>query len=165
MITAMEMRPAEMPTDRPSITRAEAELACRGLPATEAQVAWARSRPAPRRTQVPQIGDEVLYRHDSWDTPVRATVTGVQPIDDIDDPHVMQPQTDGAGNVVLVEGRPVFVSNPDPWLLVHLTVDARQIPGVIGSFTVETREARLPGSPGWLPLDWADRWRPMPWEV
>src|SRR5690348_6150212 len=174
MISVMDdPRPAGVPAPDPDPSssppsaplRAEVELAARGLPATPAQVAWARSRPGPRRVPLPQVGDEVLYRHDSWATPVRATVTYVHPLDDYDDPHLWQAQTDGQGGHVLIEGKPVFIANPDPWPLLHLSVHAAQVSGMIGGFTVETREARLPGSPGWLPLNWATRWRPMPWEV
>ena len=170
MITAMtEPRPASAASPLASPLsaplRAEVELACRGLPATPSQSSWAISRPGPRRVPQPQVDDEVLYRHNSWETPVRATVTWVQPADDIDDPNLWQAQTDGSGGTVLVEGKPVFVQNPDPWVRVHLAVHAGQVSGMIGGFTVETREARLPGSPGWLPMDWQTRWRPMPWEV
>src|SRR5690348_13631060 len=89
--------------------RAEVELACRGLPATPEQVSWARSRPAPHRVPLPAVDDEVLYRHDSWATPVRAIVIGIQPLDDVDDPHLWQVQTDGQGGALLLEGRPVFI--------------------------------------------------------
>src|SRR5690348_6797096 len=117
--------------------RAEVELACRGLQATPNQVSWARSRPAPHRVPLPAVGDEVLYRHDSWQTPVRASVIHVHPLDDIDDPHLYQVQTDGQGGALLLEGRAVFIANPDPWPLLHLAVHAGQ---EIGGFTVETRE-------------------------
>jgi len=169
MITAMEEpRPAHVPapaqkdgpSDRPAPRRAEIERACRGLPATPEQQRWAICRPAPRRVPAPAVGDDVLYRHDSWLDPIPARVIWVQPTDDVDDPHVMQPQIDGQGGIALIEGRPVFVSNPDAWLNVKLAVT---IDGSLANAT--TREARLPGSPGWLPLDWEDRFRPMPWEV
>lgn len=141
-------------------TRAQIELACRGLPVTPAQQRWAVCRPAPHRVRVPEVGAEVLYRHDTWLDPVPATVEWIQPDDDVSDPHVCQPQTDGQGSVVLVEGRPVFVTNPDAWrsLILRVSLDGAIVRPI-------TREARLPGSPGWLPFDWQDRWRPMPWEV
>jgi hypothetical protein len=170
MISSMNQppRPADAPAPEPdqsasplsAPTRAEAELACRGMATTPEQVAWARSRPAPRRTPLPEVGDEVFYRHDTWLDPIPARVLWIQPDDDVDDPHVCQVQTDGQGMPVLVEGRPVFVTNPDPWLTLKLVVT---VDGHIEHPL--TREARLPGSPGWLPLDWATRWRPMPWEV
>lgn len=166
MITAMiePPRPADdgdpaSPLSAP--LRAQIEQACRGLPATPQQRSWAICRPPQHRVKAPAVGDEVLYRHDSWLEPVPATVEWVQPVDDVDDPHVCQVQTDGQGGALLIEGRPVFVSNPDAWLLVKLGTTA---PGY-GHVTVTTREARLPGSPGWLPYDWENRWRPMPWEV
>lgn len=163
-MTMDEPRPApaeqKAPSDRPAPRRAQIEQACRGLPATLAQRAWAICRPPQRRTPRPKVGDEVLYRADSWHEPIPARVLWVQPDDDVDDPHVMQPQTDGQGGVALVEGRPVFVTNPDAWLSLKLavTIDGRIEHPI-------TREARLPGSPGWLPLDWEERFRPMPWEV
>lgn len=153
--------PAADPLSAP--TRAQIEQACRGMPATPNQQSWAISRPAPRRVPRPKVGDEVLYRHDSWLDPVPAEIIWVQPDDDVDDPNVCQVQSDGHGGVVLLEGRPVFISNPDAWLRVHLRIDSA-VPE-IGNLVADTREARLPGSPGWLPLDWQDRWRPMPWEV
>ena len=168
MISAMdEPRPAGLilPNGAPASplgvpTRAQIELAARGLPATPQQVSWAISRPGPRRTPMPAVGDEVLYRHDSWQLPIPAVVEWVQPDDDVDDPHVCQVQTDDKGGVLLVEGRSVFITNPDPWLsvILRVTLDGHEVRPL-------TREARLPGSPGWLPLDWETRWRPMPWEV
>lgn len=139
--------------------RAEIEQACRGLPVTPEQQRWAICRPAPRRTPLPAVGDEVLYRHDSWLEPIPAVVEWIQPGDDVGDPHVMQPQIEN-GLPVLVEGRPVFVTNPDAWLslILRVTLDGAVVRPI-------TREARLPGSPGWLPLDWQNRFRPMPWEV
>jgi hypothetical protein len=156
--------PGQEPSDPASPPRAplraEVEQACRGMPATPEQRSWAICRPAPRRVPRPAVGDDVLYRHDSWLEPIPARVLWVQPDDDVDDPHVCQVQTDGQGMPVLVEGRPVFVTNPDAWLTVKLAVT---IDG--SAMHMITREARLPGSPGWLPLDWATRWRPMPWEI
>lgn len=164
MITAMdEPRPAGAPAPAPedpasplsTPLRAQIEQACRGLPATPEQCHWAMCRPARHRVKPPMVGDEVLYRHNNWEDPEVARVVWVQPTDDVDDPHVMQVQQ-REGRPVLLDGRPVFVTNPDAWLRVHL----RTSHGI-----ADTREARLPGSPGWLPLDWQNRFRPMPWEV
>jgi len=166
MITSMEEpRPASQP-DSPASPlsrplRAEQERECQGLPATPAQCFWARSRPAPHRVAAPAAGDTMLMRLDKWADPIPARVIWVQPDDDVDDPHVCQVQVDPAtGRPMLLEGRPVFVTNSDPWFKVKVAIELNG-----GIAHTVTREARLPGSEGWLPLDWEDRFRPMPWEV
>lgn len=121
---------------------------------TKAEVDWAHRRPAPDRTPLPSVGDEVMYRHDSGGPVVRAEVVWVQPLDDLSDPHLWQVQTDAFGDPVLLEGRYVRRQRFDPWPLVRLRVPGRGIG--------ETREARLRDSPGWLPLDWESRYRPQP---
>jgi hypothetical protein len=168
IMTMDEPRPAHVPapaaqdapSDRPAPRRAQVEQECRGLPVTLAQRAWAICRPFPHRTPRPKVGDEVLYRADSWREPIPARVLWIQPDDDVDDPHVCQVQIDEHGRPTLLDGRPLFVTNPDAWLSLKLSIT---IDGHIEHPI--TREARLPGSPGWLPLDWEDRFRPMPWEV
>lgn len=115
---------------------------------------WAHQRPAPHRTPLPAPGDEVCYRHDHWGDVVRIEVVSVQPLDDVTDQHLWRVETDGAGGVLLVDGRPVFAQRLDPWPTLRLRVPR------IG--LVDTREARLRGSPGWLPLDWETRFRPTP---
>lgn len=127
----------------------------RGVPYDAAEFAWARRRPAPHRTPLPSVGDEVLYRHDAWAEPVRAEVLSVQPLDDHDDPHLWTVQVDPlSGQPILLEGKPLFVATDDPWPKLTLNV-----PGI---GRVVTREARLRGAPGWLPLDWRERTRPSP---
>ncbi len=125
----------------------------RGIPHSQAEVDWAHNRPARHRVRTPAVGDTVLYRHDPWTEPTEATVAWVQPADDVDDPHLWQVQADGAGRIVTHEDRPLMTPRPDPWPVLRL----RTRYGM-----VETREARLRGSPGWLPPDWQARHRPVP---
>lgn len=126
----------------------------RHFPHTHQEYVWAQCRPAADRTPIPREGDEVLYRHHTGEQPTPATVVWVQPLDDIADPNLVRTQMDPAtGEPMLLEGRYVLLMAKDPWpLLILTTVHGR----------VETREARLRGSPGWLPLDWETRYRPAP---
>lgn len=129
------------------------EADSRPIPYTRAEFDWAHSRESRHWVPVPTEGDTVLYRHDPWATPTEATVEWVQPADDIDDPHLWVVQTDERGGVLLHHGQPVMAPKPDPWPVLRLKT--RFGP-------VETREARLRGAPGWLPIDWQARWRPVP---
>lgn len=125
----------------------------RAVPVGPDEVAWALNRPAPHRVPVPAVGDQVLYRHDPWGEVSEAEVLAVQPLDDVDDPHIAFVERDALGQVIVIEGRPVIALRKDPW--PRLTVRTKYGVGV-------TREARLRGSPGWLPLDWEARHRPLP---
>src|SRR6185312_17293823 len=102
---------------------------------------------------MPKVGDTVLYRHHDWGDPEPAEVVWVQPVDDVDDPHVSSVTCDPAGAPMLLEGRPVMALKVDSWRRLHLRTRFGM---------VDTREARLRGSPGWLPLDWRARYRPVP---
>jgi len=124
------------------------------VPYTRDEINWAHRRPAPHRTPLPSIGDEVLYRHDSFGEVQPATVVWMQSLDDMADPHLWQVQADGSGAPILLEGKHVLQRRFDPWPLLHLRL--------VGGIVAETREARLRGSPGWLPLDWQTRFRPAP---
>lgn len=124
------------------------------IPYAKWETDWAHRRPAPHRTPLPAPGDEVFYRHDYWLPPVRAEVVSVQSLDDLTDPHLWEMQQDGMGGPLLVDGRQVLAKRFDPWPTLRL-----QIPGI---GLRDTREARLRGSPGWLPLDWETRFRPTP---
>jgi hypothetical protein len=125
----------------------------RSLPWTDEEVRWAQRRPTRDRTPVPDVGDEVMYRHNAWEPPSRAEVLAVQSLDDIGDPNLWRPQSDEHGELVRLEGRYVMTGAMDPW--PELTLRTKYGIGV-------TREARLRGSPGWLPLDWERRYRPVP---
>lgn len=129
------------------------EADSRPVPYTRAEGDWARERPPLHRVHAPDVGDTVLYRHEDWAAPTEATVVWVQPGDDVDDPHLFTVHTDVGGRPVLHQGRPVLTPNPDPWPTVRLQTRYG---------LVDTREARLRGSPGWLPPDWVARYRPVP---
>lgn len=136
-----------------SVTGVERSTAAIPWGATEC--AWAQCRPGPHRTPTPEPGDVVYYRHNKYEVPVLADVLWVQPLDDIDDPNVWRVQLDAQGDPVLIDGRPIFQKGFDPWPLLRL-----RVPGL--NCLIETREARLRGSPGWLPLDWTTKYRPLP---
>ena len=103
----------------------------------QGEVTWAHNRPAAHRTPAPKVGDRVKYRANSWrdDEIVDAQILDVQ----WDHPDDMQLMTKAG-------------PHPDPWPWVILGYEQGKTP-----MTVRTREARLEGSAGWLPLDW-QRW-------
>lgn len=125
----------------------------RVIPWSPEELAWQRCRPPAHRTKLPEVGDTVLVRLDEWSEPVEATVERVQPVDDAGDPHLVRIALDEFGNPQVVDDVPVMEMSRDPWALVWLKV---------GPLRTHTREARLRGVPGWLPLDHATRWRPLP---
>ncbi len=129
------------------------EADSRPIPYTRAEFDWAHDRPARCRVPVPTEGDTVFYRHDPWAAPTEARVEWVQPADDLDDPHLWDVQVDEHHRPLLHQGRPVMKPKLDPWPLLRLKTRFG---------LVDTREARLRGAPGWLPLDWESRWRPVP---
>lgn len=124
------------------------------IPYSASEISWAHERPGQHRTPLPVAGDEVEYRHDSWGPVVRVDVVHVQSLDDIGDPHLWRVELDGFGRPLLLDDRPVMQQRFDPWPVLRLKVPRVGL--------VDTREARLRGSPGWLPLDWETRFRPMP---
>jgi hypothetical protein len=125
----------------------------RGVPISRAEVEWAHQRPSQHRVPVPHVGDEVLYRHNDWEDPTPAEVLEVQPLDDLDDPHLWRVEVGPDGQPVELDGRAIIAQRADPW--PRVTLRTRFGVGI-------TREARLRGSAGWLPLDWATRYRPVP---
>lgn len=120
---------------------------------TPQEYAWARRRPAPDRTPIPERGDEVFYRHVESGPVTRATVLEVQDLEDFTDPNLWYFQTDEFNQPVLLDGEMVLAQAFDPW--PELTLKTVYGVGI-------TREARLRESPGWLPLDWETRYRPQP---
>lgn len=73
----------------------------------------------------PKVGDRVLYRHDEHRDVTDALVLGVLPAE-LDDPNIS-------------------IGSQHPWVQVLLQTEHGQI---------LTREARVRGSAGWLPLSW-----------
>jgi hypothetical protein len=147
-------------------------------------VSHARNRPLSERSPLPLTGDRVWYRRHEWDRdptsgehvpPELAVVVEVQdPLDTSDQDYV-----DGVGwvrdpnlwhLVRDIHGRPIrqpmvdggalrYAPVADPWPWVRL----QRPNGIVDG----TREARLRGSAGWMPLDYLtrpERWR-LPSEI
>lgn len=130
------------------------ELDSRSIPYEQREVTFALNRP-PHLTQPwPTVGQRVLYRRHDWSTvAVPATILEVQDPDDYADPWLWHTVRDPNGNVVLTDDEvPLRSRVADPWPWVRLRPDDN-----LGE-VVETREGRLRGSAGWLPLSW----RPNP---
>lgn len=133
------------------------------IPIGRDEAEWAHNRPGPHRVPVPKVDDWVLYRHDEWGEVFPAQVLAVQPLDDLDDPHLAFVERDALGQLILIDGRPVIALKKDPWPKVRLRTTFRERGSSrLITAVVETREARLRGSPGWLPKDWETRHRPLP---
>lgn len=125
-----------------------------GSTRTEQERAWCQNRPPDARPPAPRPGDRVLFRSNMWFDPVPAQVVAVYWRDE-----------DGFGNWA-------NLLLPDPWPRVLLRVttfspgtgklaDHLGLPREVVRYRQEvTWEARLEGSPGWLPLDYEDWPRP-----
>lgn len=130
----------------------------------------ARRRPFPERTPLPQVGDELLYRHNGGSPNVyRITVLRVQSLEAMDDANLWYFQTNPDGSPFLIEGNEVLARAHDPWPLIWARLEEPTRDGLSGGnvdlragSAVETREARMRGSAGWLPLDWETRPQPAP---
>lgn len=138
-------------------------------PLSHDEAAALRCRPPHLRTEIPAVGDVIGYRDQPNGPIVAATVVEVQampeqPTDPLPDPLVWE--------VVVIPG--IFVAAPgehrdkhyrlvdDPWPSVVLRVDPHRDPdtGAVRGrrMLYQTREARLPGEPGWYPanaVDWS----------
>jgi hypothetical protein len=127
---------------------------------TAADVARARWRPPEHRTPIPAVGDRVIYRAVDDGPTVGAIVLEVQdmthpgnaparwpdPRNPPFDPNCWQVRTASPGVPVFdEEGLMVVDPHPDTWPTLLLKVDGQ-------ASHVQTREARLPGSAGWLPV-------------
>lgn len=122
------------------------------FPVTAEQIAWARRRPPGERTAMPREGQRVGYRHWPLGEVIEARIISVN-LDSRDDFNVWRFVLDGQGRPVEVGGQRVMERVDDPWPSVLL--DTRSEDGTETNFgMIETREARIEGSPGWLP------WRP-----
>lgn len=99
-------------------------------------------RPLECRTPFPEPGEVVWYRHEPFGQLSEATVEQVDtsnPRDTYVWAHTIDPET---GYPVRVEGKYVMEMVLDPWPDVYLRTRWGRI---------VTREARIEGSPGWLP--------------
>lgn len=130
---------------------------------------YARSRPYPERTPIPRVDDELFYRHNGGSpNTYRIQVTWVQSLEDMEDPNLWYFQTlpDGI-TPLIIEGQQVLARAKDPWPLIRgrLMEPTRDRGNNIDLSTgreIETREARMRMSAGWLPLDWETRPQPVP---
>lgn len=124
-----------------------------GMTSTREQISWARCRPVGQRTEPPRIGEVVGLRLAVYGPVVRARVlsAGMAP------PADTRPGAEIDWNVWRYRlgrnGAPIerdalgnreieLVDDPWPSVLVE-TIEGPKL-------RTETREARLPGSPGWL---------------
>lgn len=92
-----------------------------------------------------KVGDRVLYRSNDWFDEVPAIVIEIHDQDRADP------------NLFHEDGTP----KPDPWPKVTLRIDPDQIPAswdkrrrALARVNIETWEARLEGSAGWLHPLW-----------
>jgi hypothetical protein len=115
---------------------------------TADEVNRARWRPEEHRTPIPDVGDRVLFRPAEDAGLIHATVLEVTYHDPEGvDWNCWRVRTNPATAApVYDEDRQVILDpHPDAWPTLLLKVDGQ------ASHTM-TREARLPGSAGWLPL-------------
>jgi hypothetical protein len=139
----------------------EEEAKTRLVPLTQAEAVYARNRDPQDRPAWPQLDDLVYYRRDEWATELyQMRVVGVQDPADRDSVWatnlVQHLRATFGAPLYYPDGSPVLVPLDDPWPWVTLRWD-----GVLpkGSPTWMYRvqmtfEARLRGSPGWLPADY-----------
>lgn len=142
------------------------EIDTRDVPYERIELSWAKNRPFTERPAVPSPGDRVFYRRNDWDQdPLLVTVLEVQDPNDKSDPNLWQALRNYHGQLLRDPlGRPLYKLLPDPWPWIRV-----QWWEEAGKEDVErqgvTREARLRGSPGWLPLNWRDRPVRLPEEL
>lgn len=113
---------------------------------TDAQLMRELGRPATDRPRIPRPGTAVrvlvpapfggaaVLREGTLISADSLTEPGPEP-----DPNIWEPAVNRSGQ--RIEGR--YVLTPDPWPSLTILLDDRR--------TITTREARLPGSAGWLP--------------
>jgi hypothetical protein len=151
------------------------EIGTRLVPWQQLEVSHARNRPLAERPPLPHPGDRVWYRRFEWNRdpgtgdlvePESAVIVEVQdPRDTSDadyvdgvgwvrDPNLWHLVRDVNGVPIVDPGGLRYAPVADPWPWVRL----RRPNGIVDC----TREARLRGSAGWLPLDYLtrpERWR------
>lgn len=112
------------------------------MPVPQELVAWARHRPPHQRTRIPRPGERVLYRHVPYGELSEAEVEEVD-TSNMEDWNVYRVVVDESGRPVEIGGRRVTEMVEDPWPDLVLRTDYGRL---------VTREARIDGSPGWLPM-------------
>lgn len=146
------------------------ELRTRQVPWAQIEVTHARNRPHAERTPWPKVGDQVWYRRYDWDRhpstgrrvePALGVVATVQDPDDREDPNLWQRIRNLTGQLMWTrEGGPLHQEVADPWPWVDIQLpDLLKPNGFLMRHgeVVRTREARMRGSAGWLPLDYRQR--------
>lgn len=118
-----------------------------GLPMTLNDVLNVRCRSAFMRTDLPYVGQQVKYRHEDYGPLVDAKILSVD-MENRGDHNVWRYVLDANRIPVELHGVRVMELVDDPWPSVRLQT--------VKGFLVDTREARFPGSPGWLPLSEKD---------
>jgi|SRR2546430_2278432 len=137
------------------------ELDTRHLPYERIELTFAANRPHAERPPLPHVGEQLLYRREYWDQhPVPVTVVWVQDLQDRTDPNLWHEAKDLHGAPIVDRDGARFYRTADPWPEVRLRGMWPPYEGAKPELREAlTREARLRGSPGWLPLDW--RLRPV----
>lgn len=136
------------------------EAQTRHVPYDTVEVSHARNRPIKERPTIPKPGDKVYYRREYWDQePMLTTVVAVQDLNDKEDPNLWHLVRDQNGVPVMDDGVVRYAQVADPWPEVTLEWIEEQKGGDPAEITRRalTRESRLRGSPGWLPLNWRTR--------
>src|SRR5271167_2003531 len=129
------------------------ELSTRLIPIEPSEISYALNRHPDEKTAWPICGQRVEYRHRMWEQHTYpAVIIEVQDPEDRTDTWLWHAVRDVNGNLLYDAGMPRFVRVADPWPWVALRVDME---GTERRF--ETREARVRGSAGWLPLNWRTR--------
>lgn len=153
------------------------EIATRWVPWEQAEFSHARNRPLSERPPLPKVGDQVWYRRYDWchnpatgeveepelvvvvevqdpdDTTLACHLPDIGMVRDLNLWHLVRDNLTGRPRVD-EHGEWLYVHVADPWPWVRL----RRPNGMLA----ETRESRLRGSAGWLPLDYLsrpERWR------
>ena len=112
------------------------------MPVAQHERVAALCRPVGMRTKPPEAGAVVWYRHEPFGTLSEALVTQVD-TSNPRDTYVWRYAVDPVGGApIKVDGQYVMEPVDDPWPDVYLKTRW----GLL-----VTREARIEGSPGWLP--------------
>lgn len=147
------------------VTLAE-EIATRLIPWEPEEAAYARNRPHAERPAWPQVGQQVYYRRNEWDSDGDLHLMRVVAVQDPEDrdsewaPMLWQQIRDNATGAPVVGH---IVAVPDPWPWVQLVWEGPYPKGLGHAWRARpqmTWESRMRGSAGWLPLDY-QRTRPL----
>lgn len=117
-----------------------------GQPIPDSLTARLRCRPPAQRVPAPKVGDRVRYRHHAHGPTSEAEVRHVvwNNKEDYGVWRFVLDETSPSRRPVEVNGERVMELVEDPWVDVYLMTQYGYL---------ATREARAPGSAGWLPLE------------